>query len=108
MNLTNNNFLGASLAVRGNEIFACAPRNGSERYEKGMNLGQCFKRSGSDPKLKQIYLMEGRAMRSEMSDRRIQWKLLRFMGHAFNVTEEGDLIFGTPVATPSKNYSTDV
>ena len=96
MNPDNNNFLGASLAVRGtNNIYTCAPRAKSEGYESGSNLGQCFKGSGSNPKLKQFYDMPP-------NDRIAKWAFLRLMGHSFNVTEEGDLIFGTPAAEASR------
>ena len=111
-NRTNNNFLGASLAVAGknsDEVVACAPRAKSNSYEStGSVTGACFKKGEGDDSMTHIFdllnLMSGYQkdddLREDRKDAENQnWAIFGMMGHSISsMTDEGDLIFGAPIA----------
>ena len=80
-------FIGASIGIVGEEVFACAPRYNSEQYwQLGDVTGACFKTSGG---------RGGFDIKYELPSGR---KNLGMMGHAVIEDGRGGLVIGTPMA----------
>ena len=114
-NRSNDNFLGAALAVGGDgDVLTCAPRARSNSYGeyKGFTAGACFGKKGEDDgdgAWKHVFDLPDIFSRAD-ADKvdAVGWDVLDMMGQSISPTDEGDLIVGAPIARPDCKQTVDV